>query len=48
MCKLIHRGIMYKNEFRRLGKVESISDEEFERETGFKYADDLRDDLKDK
>jgi len=28
--------------------MEDISDEEFERETGFAYADDLRDDLKDK
>ena len=29
-------------------KMEDISDEEFERETGFAYSDDLRDDFKDK
>ena len=39
---------MYDDEFRKFGKVEYVSDEEFEKETGFKYADDLRDDLRDK
>lgn len=39
---------MNRREFKRFWKIEYISDEEFERETGFAYADDLRDDFKDK
>ena len=39
---------MNRREFKSFWKMEDISDEEFEKETGFAYSDDLSDDFKDK
>ena len=39
---------MKRREFKSFWNIDDISDEEFKKETGFAYADDLRDDLKDK